>query len=169
MPPNWASRDASVSLARATTSRSLLAASDVFALTSHNEANPVSILEAMSVGKPVVATNVGSIHEAVTDGRNGFLVPPGDAAAFADRVIELLEDPLRAKRWAPRPARPSIASWSIDAMVRRYERLIASIYHRKRPPPVGTAAPERACIRDYVDAEWRSTRALAGRSEPPRP
>ena len=60
----------------------LLAAMDVFALTSHIEANPVSILEAMSVGRPVVATNVGSIHEAVAEGQTGFLVTPGDADQF---------------------------------------------------------------------------------------
>ncbi len=50
---------------------------DVFALTSHIEANPVSILEAMSVGRPVVATNVGSIHEAVAEGQTGFLSDAG--------------------------------------------------------------------------------------------
>ena len=139
----------------------LLSTSDVFALTSLNEANPVSILEAMSVGKPVVATNVGSIKEAVSNGRNGFLVPPGDAAAFTARVVELIEDPLSAQAMGAGARRAAVALWSVDAMVRRYERLIASIYNRKRPPQVGTLAPERHLIRDYVNAEWRSTQAQA--------
>ncbi len=72
----------------------LLAAMDVFALTSHIEANPVSILEAMSIGRPVVATNVGSIHEAVADGKTGFLVPPGDVDQFSERVLQVLSEPL---------------------------------------------------------------------------
>ena len=70
----------------------LLAAMDVFALTSHNEANPISILEAMSVGRPVVATDVGSIHEAVSEGETGYLVPAGDAGQLAERVLSLLTD-----------------------------------------------------------------------------
>ena len=49
----------------------------MLALTSHMEANPVSILEAMAAGKPVVATRVGSIDKAVEEGRSGYLVTPG--------------------------------------------------------------------------------------------
>ncbi len=142
----------------------LLATSDVFALTSHNEANPVSILEAMSVGKPIVATNVGSIKEVVTEGETGFLVPPGDAAALTTRVVELLSDPLRAQAMGAAAREVVVEGWSVDAMVRRYERLIASIYHRKRTTGSNTsAAPqiEPTAIDDYVVAEWRSTGWLA--------
>ena len=63
----------------------LLAAMDLFALTSHIEANPVSILEAMSVGRPVVATNVGSIHEAVAEEPVGQ--PRGVAQQILDRHV----------------------------------------------------------------------------------
>jgi glycosyltransferase involved in cell wall biosynthesis len=110
----------------------LLSASDVFALTSRNEANPVSILEAMSVGRAVVATDVGSIREAVTDGRTGFLVPTGDADRFSRRVIELLEDPLRCQAMGTAARCAVVAGWSVDAMVRRYERLIADTFSRKQ-------------------------------------
>jgi glycosyltransferase involved in cell wall biosynthesis len=109
----------------------LLSAIDVFALTSHIEANPVSILEAMSVGRPVVATNVGSVCEAVADGVTGFLVAPGDAAAFADRVILLLRDPKRRRAMGAAGRQAVIARWSIESMVGGYERLIESIYVRK--------------------------------------
>ena len=52
----------------------------------------------MSVGKPVVATNVGSIRRSRRPRATpAYLVPPGDAAALAERVVELLEDPLRAQ------------------------------------------------------------------------
>jgi glycosyltransferase involved in cell wall biosynthesis len=109
----------------------LLAAMDVFALTSHIEANPVSILEAMSVGRPVVATNVGSIHEAVAEGQTGFLVPPGDADQFAERVLKLLHEPLVCESMGAAARKAVLDGWSIEAMVHGYERLIDSTYARK--------------------------------------
>ena len=109
----------------------LLAAMDVFALTSHIEANPVSILEAMSVGRPVVATDVGSIHEAVADGQTGYLVPAGDANRLADRVLQLRVDRGRREAMGAAAREAVVGSWSLDAMVRGYERLIESTYARK--------------------------------------
>jgi glycosyltransferase involved in cell wall biosynthesis len=109
----------------------LLAAMDVFALTSHIEANPVSILEAMSVGRPVVATNVGSIHEAVAEDQTGFLVPPGDADQFAERVLKLLHEPLVCESMGAAARKAVVDDWSIEAMVHGYERLIESTYARK--------------------------------------
>ena len=109
----------------------LLSASDVFALTSHNEANPVSILEAMSVGRPVVATDVGSIHEAIDEGRTGHLVPPGDAKQFAARVLDLLRDPRRAYVMGAAAREKVTNRWSLEVMVGGYERLIEKIHARK--------------------------------------
>ncbi len=59
----------------------LLAALDLFVLSSRTEANPVSIIEAMAAGLPVMATRVGSVHETVLDGQTGYLVDTGDAQA----------------------------------------------------------------------------------------
>ena len=56
---------------------------DMFGLSSHNEASPVSIMEALSCQRPVVATDVGSIDESVLQGKTGFLVPRGDAQALS--------------------------------------------------------------------------------------
>ncbi len=109
----------------------LLGAMDLFALTSHIEANPVSILEAMSAGLPVVATNVGSIHESVIAGRTGFLVPPGHARLLAERVLRLLNNPVRCRAMGAAARAAVIRRWSIGAMVRGYERLIQSVYDRK--------------------------------------
>jgi glycosyltransferase involved in cell wall biosynthesis len=109
----------------------LLSASDVFALTSHNEANPVSILEAMSVGRPVVTTNVGSIREVVVDGHNGFLVAPGDSEQLTNRIVGLLEDPLRCQEMGAAARETVVAGWSVDNMVRNYERLIATVFAQK--------------------------------------
>jgi glycosyltransferase involved in cell wall biosynthesis len=109
----------------------LLSASDVFALTSHNEANPVSILEAMSVGRPVVTTNVGSIREVVVDGHNGFLVPPGNGEQLTTRIVGLLEDPIRCQEMGAAARQTVVAGWSVDNMVRNYEHLIAAVFARK--------------------------------------
>lgn len=67
-------------------------------LTSANEGLPVSLMEAAACGVPVVAPAVGGIPELVEHGVTGLVVPPGDAAAFADGLVRLFGDP--ALRWA---------------------------------------------------------------------
>ena len=114
---------------------------NVFLLTSHNEANPVSILEAMSCGVPIVSADVGSIAESVSHGDHGWLVPPGDMAALAGRVVELLRNPQEASALGEAARRHVVANWSLDAMVAGYEQLLERIYERNlgaspyfRPP-----------------------------------
>ncbi|HYI74509.1 MAG TPA: glycosyltransferase, partial [Gaiellaceae bacterium] len=71
---------------------------DAFLLPSLNEGTPVSAIEALASGTPVVATRVGGVPDVVTDGVDGFLVEPGDKAAAAERLAELARDPdLRAQ------------------------------------------------------------------------
>ena len=77
---------------------------DVAVLPSYREAQGLSILEAMALSRPVVASNVGGIPEMIEDGRTGLLVPPHDADALAAAIVRLLTDhPLRRH---PRPGRP---------------------------------------------------------------
>lgn len=68
----------------------LLAASDIFVLSSHFEAFPISILEAMRAGLPVIATDTGGVCEAIEDEWNGFLIPAGDSSRLAERLALLL-------------------------------------------------------------------------------
>ena len=76
----------------------ILSQLDILVCTSYQEAFPVSILEAMACGKPVVSTNVNGIPEAVTEGQTGFLVPPHAPEALARAVTTLLDHPdLREK------------------------------------------------------------------------
>ena len=111
----------------------LLALMDVFVLTSHIEASPVSILEAFAMGKPVVATQVGSVAEAVRDGENGFLAPAGDGDALAARTVELLQNPATAAAMGKKGREFVVEQASVDVMVSGYEQLIGDIYFAKRP------------------------------------
>jgi len=66
--------------------------SDIYILPSYNEGLPMSILEALAVGLPVISTPVGGIPEAVEDGINGFLVEAGDSAMLAEKIDLLTSD-----------------------------------------------------------------------------
>ena len=84
----------------------ILASSHIFVLSSRSEALPVSILEAMAAGLPVVATRVGGVPELVVDGETGLLVAAGDARALADALQRLVDDPdLRVRLGAAGRAR----------------------------------------------------------------
>lgn len=71
----------------------LSAAGDVFALTSRWEGRPVAAMEALATGTPVVASSVGGMSEMITNGVNGYLVPPRNNRKFADRLLRILRHP----------------------------------------------------------------------------
>jgi glycosyltransferase involved in cell wall biosynthesis len=109
----------------------VLSAVDVLALTSHNEASPVSILEAMSCGVPAVAANVGSISETVIDNVTGKLFPTGDEAGYIAAVLELLADESLRARLGATGRQEVIAKRSLASMVTGYETLLTNIYRSK--------------------------------------
>ena len=71
----------------------LLTQCDVLVLPSYNEGLPISILEAMSYGKAIVATTVGGIPEVVINGENGYLIEPGDMAALETSIQTMINNP----------------------------------------------------------------------------
>ncbi|WP_176065387.1 glycosyltransferase family 4 protein [Anaeromyxobacter diazotrophicus] len=104
-----------------------LARCAVYVLPSYREGMPVSILEAMAAGKPVVATPVGAVPELVEEGVNGYLVPAGDAAALAARVAALLLDaPLRRAQGERNRAKVA-ASYSMSAVAGRLIAVYESV------------------------------------------
>ena len=136
--------------------QALLSLSDVLVLSSHMEANPVSILEALACGKPVVATRVGSIPETVHDGENGYLVPAGDAEQMAGRVAHLLADRQLATQMGLAGRELVVRDWSLDRMVSGYQDLIRDITSRSA---LDQPWRRTACVRVHV-------RRLAGRGSP---
>jgi glycosyltransferase involved in cell wall biosynthesis len=112
---------------------------DVVLLTSHMEANPISLMEALASEKPVVATRVGSIPETVLEGQTGYLVAPGDSRAMADRLLELFQNHGLAESLGRAGREHVIVHASVDRMVRGYQDMIAEIYVSKSyvtTPPI---------------------------------
>lgn len=109
----------------------LLSALDVFVLTSKIEANPVSILEAMASGKPVIAPRVGSIGETVADDHTGFLTEPENEDQVIERLKQLFGNPALARRMGEQGREAVVARWSLERMVEGYQDLITDIYTRK--------------------------------------
>jgi glycosyltransferase involved in cell wall biosynthesis len=77
----------------------LLRRADIFVLSTRSEGLPLSVLEAMAAGLPVVASNVGGVPELVIDGETGLLVPPGDPHSLAGAIERLLGDPRLSRRF----------------------------------------------------------------------
>ncbi len=103
----------------------LMRALDVAVLSSRPvvETFPVTLLEAMASGVPVVSTEVGSIAALVPEGEVGFLVPSGDAEALAERIGQLLGDPeLRSTLGSAGRARVE-RHYTVGAMVSAYAKL----------------------------------------------
>ncbi|HEY6564347.1 MAG TPA: glycosyltransferase, partial [Pirellulaceae bacterium] len=121
----------------------LLTASDVFLLTSDNEASPVSILEAMACGLPVVASDVGSIHETVIQGVTGYRVPKDLEEEFANRTAELLLDRPTALAMGIEGRQHVVERSSVAKMVDGYRELLERLYQSKaeRPAAQVSASP----------------------------
>jgi glycosyltransferase involved in cell wall biosynthesis len=94
--------------------RALLAAADIFILPSRQEGLPIAILEAMAGGAAVISTPVGAIGDAIIDGETGLLVPPGDAAALANAIARLIDDPALRARLAVNARKRFAAMFTID-------------------------------------------------------
>jgi glycosyltransferase involved in cell wall biosynthesis len=104
----------------------LIEGCDVFCLPSHAEGLPLVLLEAMSRGKPVVATAVGGTPELVIDGETGLLVAPGDVEALRAALRRLLDDPELGRRLGAAGAERVRESFSAEAAAAVVLRLYAT-------------------------------------------
>jgi len=106
----------------------LLDALDVAVLSSDYEGSPLSVMEYMAAGKPVVSTRVGGVPELVEDGVHGLLVEPRDPGALAAAIGRLLHDPGEARRLGEQGRERQQRELSLDAMVRKIEDLYEELW-----------------------------------------
>jgi len=103
---------------------------DALILPSANEGTPVSAIEALAGGRPVVATRVGGVPDVVRDGVDGFLVEPGDVDAMAGRLAELASDPALRTRMGDSGREHVLGRYSVERLLddvdRLYRTLLAS-------------------------------------------
>jgi glycosyltransferase involved in cell wall biosynthesis len=95
----------------------LLPSFNVFAFPSRFEGLCLAVIEAQAAGVPVVATPVGGIRETVIDGETGWLVPPRDPDALAERISWVLDNPSEASRVAVEARRRVLERFSVERMV----------------------------------------------------
>ncbi len=95
---------------------------DLYVLPSYVEGMPLSVMEAMACGKPVIATNVGDVPALVKDGTNGMLVPPGNVRSLSDSIIHLVENPKLMRRMGDANLK-KIAEYDWDRIAEQYQSL----------------------------------------------
>jgi glycosyltransferase involved in cell wall biosynthesis len=105
----------------------LNALADLFVLSSHCEGLPISALEAISAGLPVVATNVGGLRDIVREGINGRLIAPGDVSSFADAIVSMAANRELARAMGHAGREFIRSSFSISETVKGHERLYSSL------------------------------------------
>jgi glycosyltransferase involved in cell wall biosynthesis len=114
-------------LGRRENALSFVAASDVMANPSDHEGLPLAILEAMSLGKPVVATAVGGVPSVIESGVNGLLVPAANPAALADSLLDLANDHELRARLGGQAGEDALAKHGLEAMIRTVEGIYAEV------------------------------------------
>ncbi len=126
-----------------TESLALLADSDALICSSRDETMPIAILEAMSLGKLVISTDVGGIAEWLRDGLNGFLIAPEDPKALAMAIVQSVKEPARAAELGRAATRTYAQHFSLDRLERDFAHLLQN---KTRAEEMGHS------LNDY--AEW---------------
>jgi glycosyltransferase involved in cell wall biosynthesis len=102
----------------------LMQATDVFVLPSRVDGMPLTVLEAQALGKPVVASRVGSLPEMIEDEVSGFLCDVADVSAFCRRILQLASDPDLRERMGLAAQEIGLKKYSADGMLDDYEQII---------------------------------------------
>ena len=108
------------------------------------------MLEAMALGKPVIATSVGGVYSVIRDNETGLMVSPKDSAHLARRMLELLNDPIRARAIAEAGRQTVLTEFNVEKMV----SLTVALYRQilGTSDSAGTAADRAADANQPVRA-----------------
>jgi glycosyltransferase involved in cell wall biosynthesis len=101
-------------------------------LPSFTEGLPTVVLESYAAGVPVVATAVGGTPEAVADGLDGFLVPPGDPISLAGRILEMLRADEMRRRMGMLGRERIRAEFTFEARARQFQAVCEEVVARRR-------------------------------------
>jgi len=128
-----------------------LEAIDIFCLPSLRQGLGTIMLDAMGRGIPVIATGVGGVFSVVSDNETGLVVPPSNSARLAERIIELLDDPLRARTLGANGRELVKEEFSVQRMVEEtadlYREVVEeakSVLPSKSKPPAKAPKPQPA-------------------------
>lgn len=105
----------------------VLPALDIFALTSHSEGTPVSIIEAQASGIPIVATNVGGVKDCLINNKTGILVPPSDVESMSHALIRLINDNQQRKEMGTASHAFAYNYFSYERLARDVQQLYVSL------------------------------------------
>jgi glycosyltransferase involved in cell wall biosynthesis len=100
--------------------RSVLKATDIYVCASIHEASPMSVWEAMSMGKAVISTDVGDVRRFIRNGHNGFVVPVGDGKAMAEKIQILIEDPHLRQKFGKKAREVAVRELDLSITVKKH-------------------------------------------------
>ena len=110
----------------------VLGAMDVFVLSSDYEGNPLSVMEAMASGLPIVSTAAGGVPDLFESGREGFIVQPGDVQGLSNSMVSLLGNREARQSMGMAAAQRARESFDVSTMVRAYEELYENLVDHSR-------------------------------------
>jgi glycosyltransferase involved in cell wall biosynthesis len=122
----------------------ILRATDVFVLSSDFEGNPLSVMEAMAAGLPIVSTAVGGVPALLESGQQGLLVPPGDSESLSKALMVLLQNQEARNSWGREAARCAKEKFDVSTMVQAYEEVYEQILDDGRRSKAETSFGESA-------------------------
>lgn len=110
----------------------ILQALDVFVMPSRWEGIPLTLLEAMGCGLPVISTRVGRAPEIIRDGENGRLTPVADSAALAQAILELYREPEKRQQWGDEARRTVKEKYTLEHFLEQFAAIYLELYGKGR-------------------------------------
>ena len=122
--------------------RDHLAEFDVVAMPSRSKGFPLAMVEAMLAGRPVIATRVGSMPEAIIDGETGLLIEKNDVNGLAIALRRLRDDPPLRTALGQRARKMALDQFTVDVMTAQYEQLWQKVLNEERSPRLKVPRPQ---------------------------
>jgi glycosyltransferase involved in cell wall biosynthesis len=110
----------------------ILRALDAFIMPSRWEGIPLTLLEAMGYGLPVISTRVGRAPEIIRDGENGRLAPAGDPGALAGAILELYREPGKREQWGDEARRTVRERYTLEHFMQQFAAIYLELYGKGR-------------------------------------